>query len=48
MVNEKKYFYKKNKKIYFDLISPARKNFRPQTPNDEKVLADETDYIWVT
>ena len=27
-------------------ISPARKNSRPQTPNDETVLADKTNYVW--
>ena len=28
-----------------NLISKARKNFRPQT-DDETLLADETDYVW--
>ena len=29
-----------------DLISLARKKFRPQNSDNETVLADETDYVW--
>ena len=29
-----------------NLISTARKSFRPQTPNAETILADQTDYVW--
>ena len=29
-----------------DLISPARKNFRPQNTNDDTILADQSDYVW--
>ena len=28
-----------------DVISTARKSFRPQTPNNETILADQTDYV---
>ena len=29
-----------------DLISQARKNFRPQNTNDNTVLSEQSDYIW--
>ena len=29
-----------------DLIAQARKNFRPQTTNDDTVIAELSDYIW--
>ena len=29
-----------------DLIAQSRKNSRPQSSNDETVLAEETDYVW--
>ena len=29
-----------------DFISTSRKNFRPQTSDDETVLDDQTDYVW--
>ena len=29
-----------------DVISKARKNFRPQNTNDETVLAEHSDYVW--
>ena len=29
-----------------DLISQARKNFRPQSNNDDTVIAEQTDYVW--
>ena len=31
-----------------DFSSTSRKNFRPQTSDDETVLADQTDYAWDT
>ena len=30
----------------FDLISQAKKNFRPQNSTDDTVLAEESDYTW--
>ena len=30
----------------FDLISPARKNFRPLSTNDDTVLSEQSDYLW--
>ena len=29
-----------------DLISQARKNFRPQNTNDHTVLSEQSDYVW--
>ena len=29
-----------------DLISQARKNFRPQNTNDDNVLSEQSDYVW--
>ena len=29
-----------------DLFAQARKNFRPQTTNDDTVNAEKSDYIW--
>ena len=29
-----------------DLISQARKNFRPQSNNDNTVIAEQSDYVW--
>ena len=29
-----------------DLISQARKNFRPQNPNDDTAITEQSDYIW--
>ena len=29
-----------------DLISHARKNFRPQNTNDDTVLSEQSDYVW--
>ena len=29
-----------------DLISTARKCFRPQTSDDETILGDQTVYVW--
>ena len=29
-----------------DLISQARKNFRPQKTNDDTVIAEQSDYVW--
>ena len=29
-----------------DLISQARKNFRPQNTNDDTVLSEQSDYVW--
>ena len=29
-----------------DLIERARKNFRPQSTDDENVLAEQSDYVW--
>ena len=29
-----------------DLISPARKKFRPQSANDDTVLAEQSNYVW--
>ena len=29
-----------------DLISQARKNFRPQSTNDDTVIAEHSDYVW--
>ena len=29
-----------------DLIAQARKNFRPQSTNDDTVIAEQSDYIW--
>ena len=29
-----------------DLIAQARKNFRPQSTNDDTVIAEKSDYIW--
>ena len=29
-----------------DLIEEARKNFRPQSTDDETVLAEQSDYVW--
>ena len=29
-----------------DLISQARKNFRPQSTNDNTVVAEQSDYVW--
>ena len=29
-----------------DLISQARKNFRPQNTNDDIVLSEQSDYVW--
>ena len=29
-----------------DLISQARKNFRPQSTNDDTVIAEQSDYVW--
>ena len=30
----------------FDLIAQARKNFRPQSTNDDTVIAEQSDYVW--
>ena len=30
----------------FDLIAEARKNVRPQSTNDDTVIAEQSDYIW--
>ena len=30
----------------FDLIEQARKHFRPQSTDDENVLAEQSDYVW--
>ena len=46
--------YKKNPSMvhidYFthnpDLIAQARKKFRPQSTNDDTVIAEQSDYIW--
>ena len=36
--------------VYFahniDLIAQARKNFGPQSTNDDDVIAEQSDYIW--
>ena len=29
-----------------DLISQARRNFRPQNTNDDTVLSEQSDYVW--
>ena len=29
-----------------DLIEPARKKFKPQSTNDDTVLAEQSDYVW--
>ena len=29
-----------------DSIAQARKNFRPQSTNDDTVIAEQSDYIW--
>ena len=29
-----------------DLIAQARKNFRPQSTNDDTVIAEQSDYVW--
>ena len=29
-----------------DLISQARKNFRPQNPNDDTAITVQSDYVW--
>ena len=29
-----------------DLISQARKNFRPQNPNDDIAITEQSDYVW--
>ena len=29
-----------------DLISQAKKNFRPQNTNDDTVLSEQSDYVW--
>ena len=29
-----------------DLISQARKNFRPQNTNDDTALSEQSDYVW--
>ena len=29
-----------------DLISQARKNFRPQNTNDDTVISEQSDYVW--
>ena len=29
-----------------DLIEQARKNFRPQSTNDDTVIAEQSDYVW--
>ena len=29
-----------------DLISQARKNFRPQNTNDDRILSEQSDYVW--
>ena len=29
-----------------DLIEQARKNFRPQSNNDDTVVAEQSDYAW--
>ena len=29
-----------------DIIKQARKNFRPQSNNDDTVIAEQSDYIW--
>ena len=29
-----------------DLIAQARKSFRPQSKNDDTVIAEQSDYIW--
>ena len=29
-----------------DLISQARKNFRPQNPNDDTAVTEQSDYVW--
>ena len=29
-----------------DLIAQARKNFRPQSNNDDTVIAEQSDYVW--
>ena len=29
-----------------DLISQARKNFRPQSNNDDTAIAEQSDYVW--
>ena len=30
----------------FDLIAQARKNFRPQSTNDDTVISKQSDYVW--
>ena len=30
----------------FGLIAQARKNFRPQSTNDDTVIAEQSDYVW--
>ena len=29
-----------------DLIEQVRKNFRPQSTDDETILAEQSDYVW--
>ena len=29
-----------------DLIAQARKSFRPQSTNDDTVIAEQSDYVW--
>ena len=29
-----------------DLVSQARKNFRPQNPNDDTAITEQSDYVW--
>ena len=29
-----------------DLISQARKNFRPQNSNDDTAITEQSDYVW--
>ena len=31
-----------------DLISQARKNFRPQNSNDDTAITEQSDYVWTT
>ena len=30
-----------------DSISQARKSFRPQNPNDDTAITEQSDYVWV-
>ena len=33
---------------HLDLVSQARKNFRPQSTNEDTVIAEQSDYVWDT